>query len=40
MKLCETTLNMSFGPKVVNWAFSLKNKEIVPVAKTHALYAS
>jgi hypothetical protein len=29
-----------FGPKVVDWACSLtKNKEIVPVAKTCALYA-
>jgi hypothetical protein len=32
--------NMSFGPKVVDWACSLqKNKEMVPVAKTCALYA-
>jgi hypothetical protein len=39
-KLRETTLNKCFGPKVVDWACSLqKNDEIVPVAKTHALYA-
>jgi hypothetical protein len=31
---------MSFGPKVEDWACSLqKNEELVPVAKTHALYA-
>jgi hypothetical protein len=23
-KLCETTPNMSFGPKVVDWAYSLR----------------
>jgi hypothetical protein len=39
-KLRETTPNMSFGPKVVDWTCSLrKNEEIVPVAKTRALYA-
>jgi hypothetical protein len=39
-KLRETTTNMSFGPKVVDWACSLrKNEEIVPVEKTRALYA-
>ena len=32
--------NMSFGHKVVDWACSLqKNDEMVPVAKTRALYA-
>jgi hypothetical protein len=31
---------MSFGPKVVDWACSLQtNDEMVPVAKTRALYA-
>jgi hypothetical protein len=36
----ETTPNMSFGPKVVDWACSLrKNEEMVPVANTHASYA-
>jgi hypothetical protein len=31
---------MSLGPKVVDWACSLrKMKKMVPVAKTHALYA-
>ena len=35
----DTTPNMSFGPKVVDWACSLrKKKEMVPVAQTHALY--
>jgi hypothetical protein len=39
-KLCETTPNMSFGPKVVDWACSLrKTKKTVPVAKTRAFYA-
>jgi hypothetical protein len=39
-KLRETTPNMSFVPKVVDWACSLrKNEEMVPVAKTRALYA-
>jgi hypothetical protein len=32
--------NMSFGPKIVDWACSLqKNDEMVSVAKTRALYA-
>jgi hypothetical protein len=36
-KLRETTPNMSFGPKVVDWAlFIAKNEEMVPVAKTRA----
>jgi hypothetical protein len=26
-KLCETTSNMSFGPKVVDWACSLRKKK-------------
>ena len=35
----DTTPNMSLGPKVVDWACSLrKKKEMVPVAQTHALY--
>jgi hypothetical protein len=38
-KLRETTKNMSFRHKVVDWAFVVKNEEMVPVAKTHALYA-
>jgi len=40
MKWRETTPNMSFGPKVVDWACSLRKKEeMVPVAQTLALYA-
>ena len=36
-KLRETTQNMGFGPKVVDWAYSLrKNEEMVPLAKTRA----
>jgi hypothetical protein len=45
MNLRETTPNMSFGPKVVDWVCSLqneemvsfvaKNEEMVPLAKTH-----
>jgi hypothetical protein len=38
-KLRETTTNMSFGPKVVDWACSLRKTKNVPVAKTRALYA-
>jgi hypothetical protein len=39
-KLHETTQKMGFGPKVVYWACLLrKNEEMVPVAKTHAIYA-
>ena len=35
----ETTPNMSFGHKVVDWACSLRKKEeMVQVAQTHALY--
>ena len=35
----ETTPNMSFGPKVVDRACSLKKKEeMVPVEQTGALY--
>ena len=41
MKLRETTPNMSFGPKVVDWGmFVVKNDEMVPVVKTRALYAT
>jgi hypothetical protein len=45
MNLRETTPNMSFGPKVVDWVCSLqneemvpfvaKNEEMIPLAKTH-----
>ena len=36
----ETFENMSFGPKVVDWAYSLvKKQETVLEAKTHALNA-
>jgi hypothetical protein len=39
-KLRETTPNMSFGPKVVDWAlFVAINEEMVLVAKTRPLYA-
>jgi hypothetical protein len=39
-KLRETTPNMSFGPKVVEWACSLrKTKKWFRWQKTHALYA-
>jgi len=34
----ETTPNMSFGPKEVDWACSLQKKAMVPGAQTHALY--
>ena len=41
MKWRETTPNMSFGHKVVDWACSLRKKEeMVPVAQTHTLYTS
>ena len=35
----ETFENMSFGPKVVDWACSLLKKETVLEAKTRALNA-
>jgi hypothetical protein len=39
-KFRETTPNMSFGPKISGLGmFVAKNEEMVPVAKTHALYA-
>jgi hypothetical protein len=38
-KLRKTTPNMSFGPKVGLAMFVAKNEEMVPVAKTRALYA-
>jgi hypothetical protein len=40
-KLRETTPNMSFGPKLMDWACSLRKtkKEMVSVAKNHALHA-
>jgi hypothetical protein len=38
-KLRETTPNMSFGPKLVDWACSLRKTKKFPVAKTRALYA-
>ena len=35
----ETTPNLSFGPKEVDWARSLQKKqEMLPRAQTHALY--
>ena len=35
----ETTQNLSFGPKVVDWACSFQKKEeMVLVAQTHAMY--
>jgi hypothetical protein len=39
-KLRETTPNMSFGPKISGLGmFVAKNEKMVPVAKTHGLYA-
>jgi hypothetical protein len=39
-KLHETTPNMSFGPKVVEWACSLRKKQKKWFGgKTHAVYA-
>jgi hypothetical protein len=39
-KFRETIPNMSFGPKIIGLGmFVAKNEEMVPVAKTNALYA-
>jgi hypothetical protein len=39
-KLRETTPNMSFGPKISGLGmFVAKNEKMIPVAKTHGLYA-